>query len=429
MQIKGLRILGLSIVHLRSICIRMVVDQLHPSNPALPGAAATRAHCRRVAAWSCELAHILNISVSERKVLAQAALDHHLAPLSLSSTNRETLLADLRIAGSGQQDAAADRVHSVLAFYHGLRGGALPGSRRLATLLEMANALDEQFEWERLAPGFAPASPLGATALQHLHSVARVEVRGLLRGVPELPAVAQRCVPLLSADDPSQEELEAIARSDQALARMVVQTSASHPRPDGAGVPKAIQQLGSSTSARLLYAASLRRLFASASLRPVWNHSVDVAQIAEKMAEASGQCDPREAFLAGLVHDSGRLLLRLFPSHLKRRFWRALENGCERVLIESAFGYGHSAAGAAVMKKWNLSSALSRAVEFHHHPERTESKLASVLYLADQASDPGEDLHSVLRREEALSAVGLRNSDLAVELPPAGPLQKLKFAA
>lgn len=162
-----------------------------------------------------------------------------------------------------------------------------------------------------------------------------------------------------------------------------------------------------------LMAAALRPMFRHSLARPLWNHSLDIACLAESLARKTGKADPSEAFLAGLLHDVGRLVLWNLPSVRTARYTALLDVGCEPMLAELLlFGFDHTLAGREAMRAWRLPETFAEAIEFHHHPERCQSGLAQVLYLAEHTSGSDEDTPSMARLQLALKHLGLRRAPL-----------------
>ena len=402
-----------------------------PSNTTPQHKAAVRAHCRRVAAWSAELARAWNMSPEQQTALEQAALAHHLPPLLLRNSSRERLLRDLLIPGAGSSDHLVSSVAEILAAYHAASAVMTRASaRKLATILEMANALDEHFEWETLVPGNGPMNPAAETALECLRVAARSDLYSVISKLPSLPAIAQRSMRFLSTGDSGLADMESAAASDHNVAAHMIRTANSCAGAPGHGITTlsgAIGRLGGRAATRVLCAASLRPVFAAPDLRPVWNHSLDVAQRAEELAANSGQADPKDAFLAGLMHDIGRLPMTQFPTEFQARYERVLQRGCEPVLIETALcGFSHAVAGATVMREWSFPCVLVEAVEFHHQPQGTGSKLAALLNVAEESLHAVEDLPSQLRRQAACESLHLREEALR-GTTLTGPLDALKF--
>src|SRR4029077_6370935 len=126
--------------------------------------------------------------------------------------------------------------------------------------------------------------------------------------------------------DVTVHQLESVACLDPVLAGRLIQTANSayySPMRPIASIQHAIAYLGVDATRKILLAATIRANFASMRLHQLWNHSLDVAQAAEELARRSElKIDPSEAFLAGLVHDIGRLAFSIMPSAFLERFYR-----------------------------------------------------------------------------------------------------------
>ena len=160
----------------------------------------------------------------------------------------------------------------------------------------------------------------------------------------------------------------------------------------------AVLQMGYTAILRLVSALSVGKLLAAEhkgygmQRRDLWVHSVVVALISQRLCELLAETgrdsiDPSLAFIAGLMHDTGKaalsteLVLRVDEvnkaAFLKDSNWVAIEN--EFCQID------HAALGASLMEQWKLPKDVSDAVAFHHQPTK-DHKLASLVHLADYAS-------------------------------------------
>ena len=89
------------------------------------------------------------------------------------------------------------------------------------------------------------------------------------------------------------------------------------------------------------------------------------------LAEISGAMDPKQAFLAGLVHDIGRLAMARLPEPYQTQFQQLTEMGCEPFLIERVLsGCSHAEAGSRALKIWGFPEDFIEAVAHHHQPEK-----------------------------------------------------------
>ena len=174
----------------------------------------------------------------------------------------------------------------------------------------------------------------------------------------------------------------------------------------------------------------MKPLFASRHLHKLWNHSIEVAATSERLARISRKADPEQAFLAGLVHDVGRLALLRLPLAATERYIRLMDQGCPRVLVERVlFGRTHMSVGADALRKWNFSDEIVDSVASHHAPEQYPSTLSSLLYLAEEWSSEAEDLPSSFRLSFASGVAGVTAESMESDRQEAFSVDMLRFAA
>ncbi|HLH37866.1 MAG TPA: HDOD domain-containing protein [Bryobacteraceae bacterium] len=317
---------------------------------------------------------------------------------------------------SGQPDPATEayyrRIAALsLAIEHSARRGTAQ------EVLEIAEAVNHHFAWEPFANGSETPDPIAAAGLECLRAATLEDLDRAIARLPVFPAVAQRALQMLINNDWSGAELEAIASRDQKIAADLIGAAnswASGPRRRISTISHAISYIGAARAARILYAASIQPLFSSGPLRQLWMHSLAAAQVARTMAETSLSADPNEAFLAGLVHDIGRLAMMMLPAAFQSSFEYLTRAGCEPFLAERILsGFSHAQAGARALKGWSFPEPLVTAIEFHHEPEKTGDRLAAILFLVEHWTDAGEDAPSAARLRIALERAQLKESDLA----------------
>jgi putative nucleotidyltransferase with HDIG domain len=159
---------------------------------------------------------------------------------------------------------------------------------------------------------------------------------------------------------------------------------------------------------------------------------LDVAQTAEMLAmHASLKLDPSQAFLAGLIHDIGRLAFAIMPLAFQERFQRLTDGGCPPVEVEMCLsGRCHGEVGSETLTQWNFPAEIIEAVRWHHRPERSELPLSSLLYLAEFVTESQEDLPSFVRMNTATRQAGISMGLLSeIRQKSAGSLESLRFAA
>lgn len=105
------------------------------------------------------------------------------------------------------------------------------------------------------------------------------------------------------------------------------------------------------------------------SREDLWNHMIGVGIVARLVAEVSRKTAPREAYLAGLLHDLGFILI---DQYLNKPFCQLIDTLAEgRNLVEieeEVLGFDHAALGAYVGSQWRLPDHLVATIQFHHDP-------------------------------------------------------------
>src|SRR5580698_4232876 len=134
---------------------RNPVDEISSMNLAIesietPSLEPIRAHCLRVAAWAGELASTIGLSDSERSLVEQAALAHHVPEVLVDDQARRRLLAEMHLEASGEQPLVTDEVQAVLETLWGRRPIANPAMGKIVAVLEISDDFDQHFESEPL---------------------------------------------------------------------------------------------------------------------------------------------------------------------------------------------------------------------------------------------------------------------------------------
>ncbi|MEE8450914.1 MAG: HDOD domain-containing protein [Thermoguttaceae bacterium] len=214
--------------------------------------------------------------------------------------------------------------------------------------------------------------------------------------VSSLPHVAMEIIEL--AGDPSAEAddlLEAVRR-DPALAMRLMRTINSSYYALSEKVvdlKQAITLLGFKEVRNLAMTAYIAQLFRETSdygtysRRGLWNHMVATAMVARLTAQTCGKVQPQEAYLAGLLHDVGFILI---DQYLHKPFTQVLDALTEQSPVcgvESKFlGFDHAALGEYVAIRWRLPAHVAATIGYHHTPaayDGPHADMVNVVALAD----------------------------------------------
>ncbi|QGY39322.1 HDOD domain-containing protein [Pseudodesulfovibrio cashew] len=122
------------------------------------------------------------------------------------------------------------------------------------------------------------------------------------------------------------------------------------------------------------------------TLREFWIHSVTCGTVARLLAHKAGLKGDEKFFVAGLLHDIGRLVM--LKNHPKESTEVLREAKVGRRALEdvelSLWGCTHADIGCEMLKAWHLPEFLGQIICHHHHPQHgVHPEEASVVHLAD----------------------------------------------
>ncbi len=119
----------------------------------------------------------------------------------------------------------------------------------------------------------------------------------------------------------------------------------------------------------------------------IWNHSVAVATSAQWIARAMRYAFPEEAYVAGLLHDIGKITLNhLIVGILAPFYVQVDQKGFAVYRVERMyFGLDHAFVGGMMAKKWNFPERLLLGIKHHHTPNEStdDGYLASIVNIAN----------------------------------------------
>ncbi len=136
-------------------------------------------------------------------------------------------------------------------------------------------------------------------------------------------------------------------------------------------------------------------------------HSLSTAGIAKLLAARLAGTDPMDCYVAGLLHDFGKLVLAQFmPAEFKRalELSQATQTSLHRVLRE-VIGADHAEIGAMLVQKWRFPDDLIETIRFQDEPEIRDTPMIACVFAANQISKR--------------MAFGFGGNPCVEELPPA----------
>lgn len=122
------------------------------------------------------------------------------------------------------------------------------------------------------------------------------------------------------------------------------------------------------------------------NMRGFWRHSITCGVAARFLASRRPGLTEERFFIAGLLHDIGRLvIIRGLPDAFTKALYLSRNQEtplykAERVILS----FDHAVVGGFLFKEWRLPSSLERAIRFHHSPQTATNTLEpAIIHVAD----------------------------------------------
>ncbi len=224
---------------------------------------------------------------------------------------------------------------------------------------------------------------------------------------PQLPQTMLRLIKACNSEKTSIEELTGIISMDPSLTSRLLQILGSpyiHLPKEVNSIKTAVVYLGLDTLRNMAISTSAMHFFKMSRQIPefdlprFWRHSYSCAVLGRELARETGLVNPDELFLAGLLHDIGRLvLIQNFPDDYRTILQTAAG---EKQILDSEirlFDADTPQVSAWLFTQWQLNPLTADAVLFiNERPEQIRTALPHVrlLFAANRmaGSETGDDL-------------------------------------
>lgn len=212
---------------------------------------------------------------------------------------------------------------------------------------------------------------------------------------PVLPTTVTRLMSVTNDPHCSVKDVVATIHSDQSLCLTILKIANSvlFGRPQTVdSIKMAVVILGFNEVQRIALTKALINSFSKLArqhkpfIDRFWQHSF-VCGMAARMIAQDHHITPEIAFMGGLIHDIGKLImLQSFAEDYASEQWMtALSN--EQTLSDELqmYSFTHDIVGGQLLKKWFFPESLVTAVAYHHRPEGAvrEKAFAQLIQLAD----------------------------------------------
>jgi len=211
-----------------------------------------------------------------------------------------------------------------------------------------------------------------------------------LKSVPTMPGTFEKISRLIDSSKTAAADIADVISSDQALSAKVLRlvNSAFYGFPGRiSNVTHALIILGFDVVKGLVLSTSVFDMMLARGLFGLWGHSLGCAITAGVIARKIEHPDPEEASVAALLHDLGKVIIKIEVPEESSLIEEAVEKKEISVYEaeEDILGFNHATVGKWLSKKWNLPPALADPIAHHHAPglARLAPKQTAIVHLAD----------------------------------------------
>ncbi len=223
--------------------------------------------------------------------------------------------------------------------------------------------------------------------------------------IPSPSQVLVRLMQLADEDGTSMADLAGLVEQDPGLAARVLAIANSPALGRGRtlqSVEHCLASLGTRLVRSIATCLSIQRLFEQQSgiqalnLTPFWSHALLVAEFSRALAVASGKAPADEAYLAGLLHDVGQLILLAALGGGYQKLLASVDD--ESLLSDSeraAMAMTHADIAAWLVEQWGIDGGMADGILFHHAASEaigSASPLARIVWLAHLLAMESDDV-------------------------------------
>ena len=211
-----------------------------------------------------------------------------------------------------------------------------------------------------------------------------------LKSVPTMPGIFDKITRLIDRPETNATDIANVISSDQALSAKVLRlvNSTFYGFPGRiSNVTHALIILGFDVVKGLVLSTSVFDMMLAKGLSGLWEHSLGCAITAGVIARKIKHRDPEEVSVAALLHDLGKVIIKIEVQEESSLIEEAVEKKEISVYEaeEDILGFNHATVGKWLSKKWNLPRTLADPIAYHHSPglAKLAPQQTAIVHLAD----------------------------------------------
>ncbi|WP_250657556.1 HDOD domain-containing protein [Alkalimarinus coralli] len=217
--------------------------------------------------------------------------------------------------------------------------------------------------------------------------------------LPSLPHILVEMLLACQSSTANFQQVSDIISRDAAITARVISLANSSFYSRGNKInslEQALLVLGTETIKTIVITASVQQFFSGFNnthtqyLKQFWKRSLSCALLAKSLATLTSYRQPEQAYLTGLLHNIGELVLETnHPDEYSQLLESKVDEYSKLELENKLFNTNHTDIGAQLVGGWNLGDFTSEAVRFHHAPLNAvldAHHLVKLVFLSSQLS-------------------------------------------
>lgn len=141
-----------------------------------------------------------------------------------------------------------------------------------------------------------------------------------------------------------------------------------------------------------------------------WKHSLTVAVGSDIIAKRIASEYRGEAFLSGLLHDAGKILLDKYLFERREAFQKLIKRPDMTIVTAEnlVLGLDHTGVGGELCRQWNMPDFVADAITYHHSPRKSQANLLAYVIHSADAIAHAISLEPIGESLESMDCIALR---------------------